>query len=361
MSNIIPFCQRKAPSEDVRQQSCAWLARLDAGMSDDDMEALKQWLREDQEHVRVFFAAAALWDQISVLSELSDMFPLGQYSKPQTAGNGRRVKAAIAAMILVAVCTLLWQQSWLPGSEAGNEVANVIAEIHETQVGQQANIRLEDGSEVILNTNTRIRVVYSEQARNIFLGRGEAYFTVAHDPAKPFRVYAGNRMVEATGTAFTVQRRDGDGLEVLVTEGSVSLSRVEIDAVAVTSDEFEVMPAQELPVIPLLSLAAGEGVASVPEALDELERKRIQLDELEVRLSWRHGMLLFKGESLEEVLREVSRYTTIRLEADDAIKEVKVEGYFRAGDINGLLFAMRENFQIQAVEIGQDHIFLNQL
>jgi transmembrane sensor len=358
VTNIVSFTPKKSRSDEVRQQACCWLARLDAGATEADLEALKQWLRESPVHVEAFFAMASAWDQLSVLSELADMFPLEQYS-PSTA-HTRGLVPKVAAMLVLGILSLFWWQGDLSSSSQQAAVSSAVREIHETLVGEQTTVPLQDGSQLILNTDTRLMVVYTDQARNIFLLRGEAYFSVAKDFDRPFRVYAGKKVVEATGTAFTVQRRQGDILEVLVEQGSVQLSKVELDDHELDEASLQHLPANSPPVATLMSLQAGETVAAMMQADGEVEKKKVQPDEMEIKLSWRHGMLLFQGDALEKVLEEVSRYTTIRLEADEAIKAIKVQGYFRAGDINGLLFAMRENFHINAVEVDEGHIVLSQ-
>ena len=72
--------------------------------------------------------------------------------------------------------------------------------------------------------------------------------------------------------------------------------------------------------------------------------------EIEVQLSWQRGMLVFDGEPLDSVLLEIGRYTTVVFAPDDSIRNVRVGGYFRAGDIDGLLVALRESFDIDSRE-----------
>jgi transmembrane sensor len=82
----------------------------------------------------------------------------------------------------------------------------------------------------------------------------------------------------------------------------------------------------------------------------------LQPAEVEVKLAWRVGMLVFEGDSLETVLQEVSRYTTVKLEADESIRNIQIEGLFKAGDIDGLLIAMEKNFNVTSQRIGDDQI-----
>jgi transmembrane sensor len=73
-----------------------------------------------------------------------------------------------------------------------------------------------------------------------------------------------------------------------------------------------------------------------------LSNEQVQSD-----LAWQQGMLVFHGEPLSEALKEISRYTSINFTlADDQVKQRRVAGYFKAGDIQGLLFALKNNFNI---------------
>ncbi len=107
-----------------------------------------------------------------------------------------------------------------------------------------------------------------------------------------------------------------------------------------------------------MALAAGELAAASAGQAAVVEKKWIQQDEIEVKLAWTHGMLLFQGDSLEDVLKEMSRYTTTRIEADDTIKAIHVEAYLKAGDIDGLLAALQKNVNVQARTLGDGSIRL---
>ena len=95
--------------------------------------------------------------------------------------------------------------------------------IYETRIGEQNSITLVDGSVIQLNTDSHIQVNYEKNQRSIVLMAGEAHFEVAKDPSRPFVVKAGDGMVRAVGTAFTV-RINPEALKVIVTEGKVALA-----------------------------------------------------------------------------------------------------------------------------------------
>src|SRR5690606_10548060 len=69
--------------------------------------------------------------------------------------------------------------------------------VYRTKVGDQEKITLADGSIVTLNTASRIEARMNGQERTVRLLEGEAFFEVAHDASRPFRVYAGDGVTEA--------------------------------------------------------------------------------------------------------------------------------------------------------------------
>jgi transmembrane sensor len=351
LSNVIKLTDAKKARAQVREQANAFLARLDAGASADDIQRIESWLAESHLHREVFQEMAKLWDDMTVLSSLSEVFPLEEYSAHAVRRKYIRSLATACALMVVAI------GSWLVLDRTGGEIEDgLIYQHHVTAIGEQTTIVLPDNSELILNTNTEIEVSFSPSARNIFLRQGEGFFTVTKDPSRPFRVYAGKRMVEAVGTAFTVQHTQPDNVEVVVKEGRVNFLRLSDiqDPQTLPRNIDDVLYRAES-----VSLAAGELAAALADQPAAVQKIQIQQDEIEVKLAWTHGMLLFQGTPLEDVLKEMSRYTTISIEADETIKAIPVEAYLRAGDIDGLIVLMKKNVEgVEALQVDADHIRL---
>ena len=71
---------------------------------------------------------------------------------------------------------------------------------YETAIGKQKIVQLPDGSEVVLNTNTQLSLIFTPSARVLRLARGEILVRVAKDESRPLSVIAGNRIVQANST-----------------------------------------------------------------------------------------------------------------------------------------------------------------
>lgn len=242
---------------------------------------------------------------------------------------GRRVRwaAAAAGLILLAGLFGVLLNSRFSG------------ERYSTPIGGLKDVRLADGSRITLNTDTLIRVRLSKSERRIDLDRGEAFFEVAHDTARPFVVYAGHDRVRAVGTKFSV-RRDSDDVEVVVTEGRVQLA------------SFDVLSGSGLPAVTVLP-AWTVAKAAKAAVLTHTESPA----EAEASLSWRNGYLVFKDATLEEVARTFNRYNTRKiLIADPRIAMFRIGGNFRSNNVNAFLTLLKDGFPITVDERGDETV-----
>jgi transmembrane sensor len=197
-----------------------------------------------------------------------------------------------------------------------------------TAVGQQATVTLPDGSQVTLNTDTALRTGTDENRRRlVYLDKGQAFFKVAKDRRHPFVVAAAGRTVTALGTAFDV-RIDRGELKVVLVEGKV---RVEA---ATPRPATAAVPAARRATPMATDMSAGSQLV----ARDDTEW-RLTPTNVDRETSWLQGQLVFDGAPLREVVKEMNRYSTRKVEiADPSLAERRVGGNFSPGDVQG--FAM---------------------
>jgi len=183
-----------------------------------------------------------------------------------------------------------------------------------TGIGEQWVVQLADGSSVRLDTDSRMKVRFSDGQRLIDLERGQAMFTVAHDAGRPFVVAAGNARVTAVGTVFDVHRQ-GTGASVTLVTGAVDVARV---------------AAAETP----LRLAAGH------EAQVTSARTVSRRIDVPTATSWTEGRIVFRNTPMSEAIAEVNRYLTAKiiLEAP-GLATVPVNGVFKTGDRDAFVSA----------------------
>jgi transmembrane sensor len=348
MSTLLRF---KAPRR-TDEEAAGWLVSIEEGLSAAESTELARWLEADSAHGQALVRVARAWDSFDALGELAEIFPLEQYGHPtRTAWSSLRTAAVVLVSIGVAALGTYWlvggergaareEPASFPSLEARNggtetpaDGTDAVSRSYETAVGEQLSTRLPDGSVITLNTATLLDIEYSAVERLVVLTRGEAIFRVAHEQARPFRVRAGERIVQAVGTVFNVKLTDD--LEVTVTEGRVTVGHRAAPQVA---------PAAVSAPLPL-TLDAGS-LAVIRGSGDEV--RAIEPEQIEANLAWQHGMLMYRGETLAAVLADMSRYTTARFKiADESLRDRRVGGYFRAGDVDGLLLALHESFDIE--------------
>jgi len=223
--------------------------------------------------------------------------------------------ASIAASLLLAAILAAWL-SLPPSSKA-----------YRTDIGGISAIAVKDGSTITLNTDSGIRIALSDTERRVDLDKGEAFFEVAKDPKRPFVVRVGDQRVIAVGTKFSV-RREQNGIRVIVTEGRV---RVEHSA------------AHRPPETAMIS-RGGVAVAGIAGVLVQDN----PLSDVEDRLSWRQGTLVFHDTSLTEAVAEFNRYNTRQIAIEDPdIGALRIGGQFRTNNAQGFVRLLADAFPIQ--------------
>lgn len=340
MSNVIEFPNR----EQMYDQASLWIARLDRQLTSDEERALRHWLQENNEHKIIFLEMARLWDRMDSLSRLSDLFQI-----PAPPKRARfQYSYAIAACFALAAFALFFTFSGIGNSFFANKQLTLVEATYETSVGQHKNVPLPDGSLLVVNTNSRVRVEYTAEARLFFLERGELNIEVAKNPSRPLKVVAHDKIVQAVGTAFNVRIFNDHEVELLVTHGKVLVAKN-------TTNDIDAVDSRKI-VTNAIAVSGGEKI--ILGSQDEHVAK-IAATDIAAELSWREGNLVFRGETLEQALQEISRYTAVEFEVnDDAVKAQRIAGLFKAGDVDGLLAALEHNFNIYNQRTGENRIRL---
>ncbi|UUA71995.1 FecR family protein [Cellvibrio sp. QJXJ] len=344
MSNIIEFPNREA----IYDQASLWIARMDRELTSAEQQELAQWLAASEQHRSVLFEMAELWDKMDSLARLADLF-----QAPAKPARQPRFYGAIAASVALLAVVIGWN---LAPQVPGQLLAllpfqeQVVDGVYETAVGEHSNVNLPDGSQLVLNTNSRITVKYSDDHRLFLLERGEINIEVAHDKDRPLSVMAGNKVVQAVGTAFNVRLQTDNQVALLVTDGKVLVAQKTVQ------QTIDKIVAERLPAS---ALAVSKGEKIMLGAERETIAK-VDDNEIVAKLSWRQGNLVFRGETLEEALVEINRYTSVQFEvADESIKQERIAGLFKAGDVDGLLAALEQNFNIHNQRMGNNKIRLS--
>ncbi len=180
--------------------------------------------------------------------------------------------------------------SWYALRERPTEPVAVAAmREYTTPRGQRATFRLADGTEVMLNAESRLRVPaafgMTGRAREVQVS-GQAYFTVVHDATRPFTVRTGRGVIRDIGTRFDVRAYSDDaGERVAVAEGEVAVRGAASAAAAVSLRAGQ-----------MAALASTGHVTVAPTA------------DVASELAWTRGRLEFENVSLAEAARRFGRW-----------------------------------------------------
>lgn len=341
MSNVYDIRNR----DRLLDETSLWISRLDRGLDDAEREELRRFLDEPA-HRATFLEMAELWDRTDVLSRLSEILP-----EVEQRPAGRRYAWAAAASIVVAAILGAFAFS-INRQDGPAELEHLTStSVYETTVGERSTISLPDGTAVVLNTNSRLEVEYSPQNRVLLLKRGEIHVDVVADASRPLSVTAGRQLIQAVGTEFSVRISDQHLIELIVIDGAVRIGIREPGTEVAANDEPPTL-GDAAPVITAGNIAMLGGPTDTIEVID--------MDEIHVKLSWRNGNLIFRGETLEEAMSEISRYTAVEFVfLDEDLKKISVAGMFRANDVDGLLNALRASFNITYERVGDNRVLLS--
>lgn len=244
-------------------------------------------------------------------------------------GKARRARpvwpfgAGIAAALLLAVMGAVQLR--------GREAAPVPAAVtYATGIGEQESVVLADGSRVVLNTASQVEVVFSGAERRIVLTEGQVLFEVRRE-ARPFVVAAGGTETRALGTRFDVYLPAGEGLQVTLLEGLVSISA---DA---AGGDVILSPGEQM------TLRGGERTVA-----------RVDVSRIE---SWTTGMIPFTDVTLARAADELNRYSAVKLRVNETVAGERISGSFRAGDQEAFAAALEAFLPVEA-ERRADEIFI---
>ena len=351
--NIVPL----PTAEEIENEASLWLMRLsDGAVSDEHRAEFASWINQSLQHKEAFERLSQFWDNLEFTSHYLDYAVSGRAveakgdARPESATTMYRqiLTGAIAASILATI-GFLTVQFYSP--EDSFDIA------YQTRIGQQQTVDLPDGSQVLLNTDSAMRVELAENARTIWLTKGEAFFDVAPDKDAPFSVRTDKGTVTAVGTAFSVRVHD-DKLDVIVTEGRVALASLsEIDRAPRAEEILRTGDSlAEGKASPAVEVTAGQS-AVIDRGVKAIAY--VEPDQIETSLDWQDGVLSFRGETLEQVVEELARYSAMKIEiSDPELRQQQVVAYYTIGDVDRMLEALNVMADIEVERVSEEHIKL---
>jgi transmembrane sensor len=311
MSDIISLDDRREEGIDAAARN--WVMRLmesdDAGLT----EACAAWRDADARNEAAFWRAWKAWNSLGATEAAlggnwraeAEALRMRRSSVSWGSYSGWKIGVPAGLAASIAAFGLLW------GGAAPNlELATRVAE---TRV-----VALSDGSKITIGGKSSILAFTDPKERRVKLEEGQAFFEVAHDPAHPFIVLAGDAEITVRGTKFDV-RRIGDDVKVNVLEGRVEVRRRGLLALLDADKPDAVLKAGQ---VSELAPSADAFAAAEPAATGAGE--------------WRSGRLYYADAPLSDIIADARRYSNSKIELADGAAGMSLTVSYRAGDIEGL-------------------------
>lgn len=188
--------------------------------------------------------------------------------------------------------------------------------------GGDFHLVLSDGTQVAINAESKLRypIRFDSISRNVYVS-GEAYFKVAHDASRPFRVHTSKGVVEVLGTEFNVRDyAEEKKVETTLAEGSVAYRTVGQGRVKLT-----------------MYLKPGYQVV---DDGNKLEKRQVDIERI---ISWKDGKYTFYDKTLEELMAYLERtYDVEVFFMNESVKGLRFSGDLQRYDKVELFLAYLE-------------------
>ncbi|MDN5213328.1 DUF4974 domain-containing protein [Fulvivirgaceae bacterium BMA12] len=314
---------------------------LNKNLTEAEKQQLTEWLQKDKVNRKVFENMVAEWSlktsdiERSKRSIYHNIVGASE-AKPRKGGIFSSFIKVAAALAVVLTATFLIVR--LNQQNENNKVEHRSAKIERVALpGQKLRMKLPDGTEVVLNSDSRLvtEESYDGAVRKVFL-EGEAFFDVVEDASKPFIVETNATNVAVLGTSFNVRCYDDEeNVSVAVNTGKVSVSDRD------DSDEHFILKNEML----------------VYSIKDKLFNKLVNFDR-ELVFGWKDQHLVFEDESIEKIFKQLSRWYDVKFKVLANIdREKRFTARFQNQTLETVMKSISFNYEFD-YEINEKEIII---
>ena len=346
MKSLTPSSDHDPIPPAVTAAASKWLARRDRGLTPVEQDAYLEWLRADPRPAEAVNRQAAALERMMGLHEWQPA--LSTAPNPDLFAPPRSRRTFRLCTLAAAAAVALGAVSWWLGPTPAPEAPVSHLQFNRRQM-------LADGSSVELRDGSGVDVLYTQDERRVRLRGGEAHFSVARNPDRPFIVEAGGVAVRAVGTAFNVRMED-ETVAVLVTHGKVVVSSpTTAGPVALTVGEATTVPLPAAPADPAGWTAAA--AAAVPVVT------RLSPEEIQSELAWQVPRLQFHETALADAVHEFNFHGGGRrlIIGDADLGRIPIGGTFRVDNPEGFVRLLEITVAVKGEEIGDGTIVLRRV
>ena len=260
----------------IEDSAADWAAvrRVSDDWTPERQAELDAWLAQSLAHRVAYLRIEATWRRTDRLAALRQSMRDPADRSASRKALWTRIAAAFGLVVLSGVV-------------AANRLTSTHGQLIETPKGGQERLTLADGSQIELNTDTAILVDLSAKPAPSNFMRGEAFFQIKHDAARPFVVTAAGHRIVDLGTKFLV-RMAPQSLRVALVEGSARL-----ESASTQSQQRAVV------------LLPGDVAVATADMTNISKKSEPELSE---SLAWQRGSIVFRNERLADAAAEFNRY-----------------------------------------------------
>ncbi|MGW5960953.1 FecR family protein [Methylorubrum thiocyanatum] len=293
-----------------------WMVELGAGTaSERQVRAFEAWLHADARNEAAWIRLQEGLMPYGVASRQGTLRDLLRPVRSRRPPSRRSVLTGLVAVVGAGGAAGSLANRFVP-------LDGVLAD-HFTYTGEQQNVRLADGSELVLAPRTAVNVRYEPGLRGIQLVEGEVLVRAA-SRATPFHASLGALTLRTQSGEFVLDRR-GAALSVTGVQGAGELEGPDLGRVQ--------------------SVALGDLIEVVEG------RVRRSTTDREAATAWLSKLLVATDRPLAAVVDKLRPYFPGVIRLDPAIASLRVTGVFSLKDPNAVLDSLAETLGLSVSRI----------
>ena len=310
-------------ADSIDEQAAQWFTRRHGQrMSEADLCQFECWLTASEEHAKAYESIASVWREFDAMPKPATTGATAR--KPIFFPLWRLVGHSLAALFITVIL-------FLPYSKLPSLLLNNMTLV---TTDTPKEVTLPDGSQVFLNSQTRMRVAYETTVRHIYLDEGDVYFNVKSNPYRPFIIQADGRQIEVLGTQFEVKHLRHQ-VAVNVSQGVVS---------------FQTGQQQKQQY-----LLAGDSAVS-PVVNSAIKFSKVDPQAV---ASWRFGELIFIDKPLAEILSQLKPYSSLEVElSPPSLAQSKISGRIDLRQPERFFSALPQLLPVQVVYKDKNNLLI---
>jgi transmembrane sensor len=360
------------------------ISYLSGNASDSDIELLRNWILQSDEHKNEFIQIKTTWLAAAQVARNTNFdtqkalfdfnHKIGAQNKKLPAQTSYRLKHLLkiaAAFLLMFMLGSLGTYLMMKGKEGKNTEGKLIF-VYAPKGGKAMTV-LPDGTKVWLNAGSNLSynpVTYGQEARQVTL-IGEGFFSVITNPQKPFVVSAKDLKIKALGTEFNVKAYPEENtIEATLVKGIVKVEGTDRN---LQSFVITMNPKQKITFYSGKALIDKSPLTD-PSKVEGDKLSQIKLESLPANIpvkpivhsmvkpdlytSWKDDKWIFEGEEIGKLAILLERRFNVSITFDaEELKHYKFTGTFQKETLEQILKVLKLTAPLQ-YKVGKGNVEL---